>query len=73
MLVKLQKSTWKIFSQEDINRLEILASVKLAEGVTLISLDEKLKRLKCGIQNGIINTENVLIEAGDAVCWLRYV
>lgn len=91
---KLDPVTWKIFCQENTEILPgksvlitIPFGIEMSEGVTMVSLDEKLKRLKCGIQNETIiedtpdisiivqnySEEIVSIQAGQALCLLRYV
>ena len=67
--------TWKILCQENIEILpgqSVLISlsfgVEMSEGATMVSLDESLKRLKCGLQNEIVlestsDTVNPRLEA----------
>ena len=59
----------------------------MSEGATMVSLTEKLKRLKCGIQNEVVlenssditiiiqnnSTEIVSVLSGEELCFLRYV
>ena len=59
----------------------------MSEGATMVSLDESLKRLKCGLQNEIVlestsditiiildnSTETVSVSPGRDLCLLRYV
>ena len=89
---KLDPMTWKILCQENIDILPeksvliaLSFGVEMSEGATMISLDESLKRLKCGLQNEIESTsditiiilnnstETVSISPGRDLCLLRYV
>ena len=53
--------TWKILYQGNIEILPgknvliaLSFGVEMSEGGTMVSLDESLKRLKCGLQNEIV-------------------
>ena len=67
---KVDPVTWKILCQENIEILPeksvliaLSFGVEMSEGATMVSLDESLKRLKCGLQNEIVleNTSDVTI------------
>ena len=91
---KLDPVTWKILCQENIEILPeksvliaLSFGVEMSEGATMVSLDESLKRLKCGLQNEIVlentsditiiilnnSTETVSISPGQDLCLLRNV
>ena len=91
---KLDPVTWKVFCEENIRILpgesELIAlsfGVEMSEGATMVSLTEKLKRLKCGIQNEVVlenssditiiiqnhSIETVSVSSGEELCLLRYV
>ena len=91
---KLDPVTWKILCQENIEILPeksvliaLSFGVEMSEGATMVSLDESLKRLKCGLQNEIVlestsditiiilnnSTETVSVSPGRDLCLLRYV
>ena len=67
---KVDSVTWKILCQQNIEILPgksmliaLSFGVEMSEGATMVSLDESLKRLKCGLQNEIVleNTSDVTI------------
>ena len=91
---KLDPLTWKIFCQDNIQILPgksvliaLSFGVEMSDGVTLVSLDQELKRLKCSIQNEVLientpdvviliqnnSTEVVTLLPGQDLCLLRYV
>ena len=91
---KLDPVTWKVFSQDNINiqagnsvLVALSFGVEMSEGVTVVLLDKKLQRKKCGLMNEIVmentsdisiliqnhSNENITLSPGEDLCLLRYV
>ena len=91
---KLDPVTWKVFCNENMRilpeqsvQISLSFGVEMSEGATMVALTEKLKRLKCGIQNEVVlknssditiiiqnhSTETVSVSSGEELCLLRYV
>ena len=92
--VQLEEFKWQVFTQLDkiiephtSMTLQLCLGVELSMGVILLSLDDKLKALKCSIMNESvgISTGNIVtaiqnnsdlkitINKGDNLCYLTFI
>lgn len=93
MPAQINSSKWEIFAQREIkikprssSTLLLAFGVQMASGICLISLRQKIKEMRCSLQDGAVseNVEDILvtiqnnsdtmvtIDEGDAICFVNY-